>query len=685
MAEDSAPVWANGTPQGQPARRLARQSTTFDVAQQRAKQKALASWHGASNARKLFGWKPSEKWKSFLHGRTMKLAKFESYQMDVEESKIHFEMRALSTSEDRLKVSVATKVLILSIGVSLAIVAAGVAMGAQQTHKAMTTATRGAFETSSALAGLSYVGLRLGCLLIASLLAWWQPAAAGSGLAQVKANLNGADVPGFLSFKTLVAKTVGITLVVATGFPLGKEGPMVHIGAIVAACLSRLEVGPLRDMLELRLPAQQRAWVGIGAVAGIAAAFHAPLGGILYAFEEVCSHWSARLTWRAFVCAVVVSVTGRYIVTYSFGLLHDPSEGFVIGLSQGESVSSANFFIDGATLGCFILVSLLGGCVGALYNFIIMHMNTHRQYWKLGEKKWLRLIEVLVFGTAVFTTCFCLPLLFDCVDCPDNTPCARPSNASAADAAFAASSSAADSGSTASVSRRLAGASSGGTPDYHLEYHRYNCADPYQHNPLASLLHSGAEGLVFHLYVRVEALAHSIPTLVTALVFYFSFAVLVFGVMLPSGNFIPGMVIGALLGRVFGAVMAAAGVIPTDLIGVYAVVGSAAVLGGMTRMTLTLTTILVEATQDITLLPPIMLSLAISRGVGDLLTHSFDDMMMAVLSLPYLEEEPPRLLEVLTAQDVMSVEVVTLQEVCSVADLLRVLDSTTHNGTRDAP
>ena len=57
-----------------------------------------------------------------------------------------------------------------------------------------------------------------------------QPHAAISGLPKIKSNLNGTKIPGYLSFHVLVAKIVGTTLVVGSGLPLGKEGPMVHIG-----------------------------------------------------------------------------------------------------------------------------------------------------------------------------------------------------------------------------------------------------------------------------------------------------------------------------------------------------------------------------------------------------------------------------------------------------------------------
>ena len=131
-----------------------------------------------------------------------------------------------------------------------------------------------------------------------------------------------------------LTKVIGITLITSTNMPLGRDGPMVHIGAMCAAILTRANIPGTAKLLELRLPGPQREWVAVGAVAGVAAAFNAPIGGILYSFEEVSSGWSSNpkpqpkpkpklslppnhqvssgwnsmLTWRSFVCAACVSV-----------------------------------------------------------------------------------------------------------------------------------------------------------------------------------------------------------------------------------------------------------------------------------------------------------------------------------------------------------------------------------------
>lgn len=75
--------------------------------------------------------------------------------------------------------------------------------------------------------------------LCASLFVYIEPVSGGSGIPEVKCFLNGIDIPRIVRFKTLVCKVVGVTFSVAAGLPVGKEGPMVHSGSVVAAGISQ--------------------------------------------------------------------------------------------------------------------------------------------------------------------------------------------------------------------------------------------------------------------------------------------------------------------------------------------------------------------------------------------------------------------------------------------------------------
>lgn len=56
----------------------------------------------------------------------------------------------------------------------------------------------------------------------------------------MKTILRGVALKEYLTFKTLVAKVIGLTATLGSGMPLGKEGPFVHIASIVAQLLSKL-------------------------------------------------------------------------------------------------------------------------------------------------------------------------------------------------------------------------------------------------------------------------------------------------------------------------------------------------------------------------------------------------------------------------------------------------------------
>lgn len=76
------------------------------------------------------------------------------------------------------------------------------------------------------------------------------PLAAGSGIPEIRSWLNGTRIPTSLSLKVLAAKVIGVLFSVACGLPVGKEGPMIHAGAICGAGVSQ---GGLRNRVSCPL------------------------------------------------------------------------------------------------------------------------------------------------------------------------------------------------------------------------------------------------------------------------------------------------------------------------------------------------------------------------------------------------------------------------------------------------
>lgn len=77
---------------------------------------------------------------------------------------------------------------------------------------------------------------------------------------------------------------------------MGKEGPMVHSGAVLASAVSSYRVKDNKT---------RRDYVAFGSAAGVCTAFSAPIGVILFALEEGCSYWSQSLTFRTFYTSML--------------------------------------------------------------------------------------------------------------------------------------------------------------------------------------------------------------------------------------------------------------------------------------------------------------------------------------------------------------------------------------------
>jgi chloride channel protein, CIC family len=102
------------------------------------------------------------------------------------------------------------------------------------------------------------------------------PYARGSGVPQTKAALYARE--GYISLRTVLGKFFCTSATLASGIPLGREGPSVQVGAVIASVLGRL--------LGLR-PEKLKALLPVGAAAAIAAAFNTLLAAVLFALEEI--------------------------------------------------------------------------------------------------------------------------------------------------------------------------------------------------------------------------------------------------------------------------------------------------------------------------------------------------------------------------------------------------------------
>src|ERR1700730_9479596 len=115
-----------------------------------------------------------------------------------------------------------------------------------------------------------------GSALMGYLLYRFFPDARGSGVPQTKAALYARG--GRISLGTVFGKFFCTSATLASGIPLGREGPAVQVGAGIASVLGR--------KLGLR-PEKVKALIPVGAAAAVAAAFNTPLAAVLFALEEV--------------------------------------------------------------------------------------------------------------------------------------------------------------------------------------------------------------------------------------------------------------------------------------------------------------------------------------------------------------------------------------------------------------
>lgn len=375
--------------------------------------------------------------------------------------------------------------------------------------------------------------------------------AAGSGIPEIKTVLSGFSIPHLFDLKVLIVKAVGATFAVATGMCLGKEGPFVHISAcvgyIVTMCIPKYATNQrkLREMLS------------VACSAGLSVAFGAPIGGVLFSYEEISTHFPRRVLWRSCLCSVVAAAVLKELNPTGTGKL------VLFETNYGVNYDALHYFV-------FVILGICGGVFGGVFcqaNFLWA-----KSFRKISFIKNSPVFELAL--VALVTAVFQFPniliretgdivmqrLLVDCNDIQEDWICQQEA--------------------------KLAGK---GT------YYAW---------------------LISGTFVKLFL------TTIT------------FGCKVPSGIIIPAMDAGALFGRMVGQL------VPDISPGIFAMVGAAAFLAGVSRMTVSLAVIMFELTGEVNFIPPFMIAILTAKWVADAISaDGVYDLAQHLQGHPFLDAE----------------------------------------------
>ncbi|ADV22608.1 voltage-gated chloride channel, putative [Cryptococcus gattii WM276] len=392
--------------------------------------------------------------------------------------------------------------------------------------------------------------------------------AAGSGIPEIKTILSGFVIHGYLGGWTLITKSAGLALSVGSGLSLGKEGPLVHISSCVGNIVSRM-------FLKFECnEAKRREVLSAACAAGVAVAFGAPVGGVLFSLEEVSYYFPPKVMWRSFWCAAIAAITLKALNPFGNGSL------VLFAVSYTKEYHYWEYII-------FIVLGIFGGLYGAVFARLNIIWSKH-----VRNGTWLKRHPIFEVALVVLLTTVV---------------------------------------SFSNPYTRMAGT-----------------------ELVASLFEECNSSSSSKLCVSQP---HELPTVIwevfMALVIKGCLTIITFGIKVPAGIFIPSLAVGACFGRIVGHMMEYIEFVHPDLSifsvckntdcvvpGIYAMVGAAATLAGVTRTTVSLAVIMFELTSTLNYVVPVMLSVLIAKTVADGLERKgIYDLVIDLNQLPYLDSK----------------------------------------------
>lgn len=371
---------------------------------------------------------------------------------------------------------------------------------------------------------------------------------------------------------------------------------------------------------------EERIFIAGGMAAGLAVAFSAPIAGVLLAMEGTTSFLTQLVLLRIFCCSMFGMLFSD--LTYANWDYHIKNHNLI--LVKADEILEFNYMVSEVI--AFIVIGVIGGALGALATYANVKVTKWRHSMHMERRTLFAIAEVAIIAGATVVLFFILPYTFGCR--PLHSDCAP-------------------------------------SPQIEVKCRQTQCPEGY-YSDIGSLVYSTSDQIAAQLFDRSRDLENDfgMAGLLTYGAIYFVLVVWVYGAMVPGGLFVPSIIIGGVYGRVIGIMseQVSSSINP----GVYALLGSAAMLGGFTRLALPVIVMLIEMTGDATYLLPVMLCCVVGKSVADHLTTPLYPQHMAIENIPVLTDKLNDAVSTLQAVDIMNK---TFASICRYDTLEHILDT----------
>ncbi|GMT23944.1 hypothetical protein PFISCL1PPCAC_15241 [Pristionchus fissidentatus] len=402
----------------------------------------------------------------------------------------------------------------------------------------------------------------------------------------MKCILRGTILKEYLTIRTMIGKFIGLTLSMSSGIPNGREGPLVHIFSAFAMQLSRFAAFTGIYSNESRCSEMLAA----GAAVGVASTFSAPVGGVLLSIELTSVLFAVRNYWRSFYAATCATLVILVVLPAINDPLMDIQPQYQTRFPPGKSFSAQEL----------PLFALLGVIIGI---FSVLFIKFHRFWVLFLRRNWFC---KKVFQANFFVYPFVVSLLVGSITYPE------------------------------SLGQFMAGKKKFLTTliDFFA-----NCT--WSNVRGATVCNSSITD-------NYTGLHHDVSIFVSLSVFivvHFFLSIICHTMPIPSGIIISSLGIGAATGRLMGEIFSIIndGYVWTGAVhqaiypGVYAVVGSASMVGSVTH-TISTAVIMFEMTGQLLHLLPVLIGVIVSNAVCSFFEISIIDSIIKLRKLPYLPD-----------------------------------------------